>query len=235
MIFYCYYISMAKNKNIIVSPSLLAADFSNIKGAVEIVEASGSGWLHLDIMDGEFVPNITFGPKVISDIRRITSLKLDTHLMIMKPERYIKQFADAGSDYITVHFEATYHVHRAVSMIKTFGKKAGVSIVPATSVGSIVDILPYIDLLLVMSVNPGFGGQKFIKETLKKVKILKDIRNKEGYNYKIEIDGGINRNNCKEVIDAGVDVIVAGTTIFHAEKPAEEIKYLMSCRQKNNI
>jgi len=220
---------MVKNNNIIIAPSLLAADFSNIGKAVETVEKAGSGWVHLDIMDGEFVPNITFGPKIVGDIRRITSLKLDTHLMIMKPERYIGQFVDAGSDYITIHFESTHHLHRAVSIIKNAGKMAGVSIVPSTSVSSVREMLPYIDLLLVMSVNPGFGGQKFIPETLKKVKLLKDIRNKERYNYKIEIDGGITRNNCRQVIDAGVNVIVAGTTIFNAEDPVKEIEYLMAC------
>jgi len=221
---------MGRINDIVIAPSILSADFSNISDALRIIKEGGTGWVHLDVMDGEFVPNITFGPKMVYDLRKITEFILDTHLMIIKPERYIKQFADAGSDYITIHFESTIHVHKALMLIKDSGKKAGISIIPSTPVSAIKEILPFIDLVLVMSVNPGFGGQKLIAETLNKIKMLKEIRTHEGYNYKIEIDGGITRENCKNAVDAGVDIIVAGSTIFNAADPAEEIKHLRNCK-----
>ncbi len=194
------------------SPSILASDFSKLKEEVKSVESAK--YLHLDIMDGRFVPNITYGPLIIEAIRPYSDSIFDTHLMIVEPEKYIKEFAEAGSDIITVHVEATDHIHRTIQMIKSAGCQAGVTLNPATSLTTIENIIDDVDLVLLMSVNPGFGGQKFIPQMIDKVKRLKEMTEKSPTDTLIEIDGGINFDNVKEVVDAGVDIIVSGSTIF---------------------
>ena len=194
------------------SPSILASDFSKLKEEVESVKSAK--YLHLDIMDGRFVPNITYGPLVIEAIRPYSDSIFDTHLMIVEPEKYIKEFAEAGSDIITVHVEATDHIHRAIQMIKSAGCQAGVTLNPATSLTTIENVIDDVDLVLLMSVNPGFGGQKFIPQMIDKVKRLKEMTEKSPTDTLIEIDGGINFGNVKEVVEAGVDIIVSGSTIF---------------------
>lgn len=194
------------------APSILSADFSKLEE--EIKKVNSTKYLHLDIMDGRFVPNITYGPPIIKAIRSKSEHIFDTHLMIVEPEKYIKEFAKVGSDIITVHVEATNHIHRAVQMIKNEGCKAGVSINPGTSLNTLEYIIDEVDLVLLMSVNPGFGGQKFIKSSLEKLKRLKKMVEKSTTDTIIEIDGGINFDNIKEVVDAGADLIVSGSTIF---------------------
>lgn len=206
------------------APSILSADFSKLKEEVESVK--DTKYLHLDIMDGRFVPNITYGPLVIEAIRPYSEQIFDTHLMIVEPEKYIEDFAEAGSDIITVHVEATDHIHRAVQMIKSNGCKAGVTLNPATSLSTIENIIEDVDLILIMSVNPGFGGQKFIPQMLDKVKRLNKMIQKSKTETLIEIDGGINFENVKEIADAGVDIIVSGSAIFkgNPEKNLEKFK-----------
>src|SRR6056297_1189957 len=194
------------------APSILSADFSNLEE--EVKKVSSTKYLHLDIMDGRFVPNITYGSPIIKAIRPKSEHIFDTHLMIVEPEKYIKEFAKAGSDIITVHVEATNHIHRAVQMIKNEGCKAGVSINPGTSLSTLEYIIDEVDLVLLMSVNPGFGGQKFIKSSLEKLENLKKMVEKSNTDTVIEIDGGINFGNIKEVVNAGADLIVSGSTIF---------------------
>lgn len=203
-----------KNDNLLISPSILAADFSDIVTALDEIRESGTDYVHVDVMDGMFVPNISFGPKFVKDMRKHSDLIFDVHLMIEEPERYIKQFADAGSDIITIHHEATRHTHKAISEIKALGLEAGIAINPGTSVSSISAILPFVDYVLVMSVNPGFGGQSFIEESANKVAELCELRDNEGYNYLINIDGGISEKTIKSVASAGVDMIVAGSAFF---------------------
>jgi len=194
------------------APSILSADFSNLKE--EVNKVSSTKYLHLDIMDGRFVPNITYGPPIIKAIRPHSDQIFDTHLMIVEPEKYIKEFAEAGSDIITVHVEATHHIHRAVQMIKNEGCKAGVTLNPGTDLNTLKYIIDDVDLILLMSVNPGFGGQKFIQSSLNKLKRLKEMVEKSNTDTIIEIDGGINFENINEVVDAGADLIVSGSTIF---------------------
>ncbi|HMA59276.1 MAG TPA: ribulose-phosphate 3-epimerase [Halanaerobiales bacterium] len=203
------------------APSILASDFSKLKKEVESVK--DAKYLHLDIMDGRFVPNITYGPLVVKAIRPYSDNIFDTHLMIVEPEKYIKDFAEAGSDIITVHVEATDHVHRAIQMIKNEGCQAGVTLNPATPLSTIENIIDDVDLVLIMSVNPGFGGQKFIPQMLDKVKRLGKMIDKSNTETLIEIDGGINFDNVKEVVEAGVDIIVSGSTIFKGN-PAQNLK-----------
>ena len=197
-----------------ISPSILSADFSKLGNEIQNLESANADLIHIDVMDGHFVPNITIGPEVIIKLRKYTSLPFDVHLMISPVNNFIKNFAEAGADIITIHPEATNDLLASIKKIKSYNKKAGVSLNPETSVDKVLPVLKSIDLVLVMSVNPGFGGQKFIKETLNKVKILrKDIDTKK-LKIQIEIDGGINFENAKMAIKAGVDILVSGTTIF---------------------
>ncbi len=202
---------------IIIAPSILSADFTRLGQEIKQAEEAGADWIHVDVMDGRFVPNITIGQEVVRSIRKSTTLPFDVHLMIVEPEKYIREFAEAGSDYITVHYEASVHLHRTVQVIKELGKKAGVSINPATPVSVLEDILPDIDLVLIMSVNPGFGGQRFIPGALEKIKKLRDMRFERGLNFIIEVDGGVKVDNAREVVDAGADALVMGSGFFGAD------------------
>ena len=200
--------------NIKISPSILSADFSKLGSEIQDLEKAKADLIHIDVMDGHFVPNITIGPEVINKLRKYTSLPFDVHLMISPVNNFIKNFAQAGADIITIHPEATNDLVDSIKKIKSYNKKAGVSLNPETSVDKVLPVLSLIDVVLIMSVNPGFGGQKFMKETLEKVKILRKEIDSKKYNAKIEIDGGINFENSKIAIKAGVDIIVSGTTIF---------------------
>ena len=200
--------------NIKISPSILSADFSKLGSEIQDLEKAKADLIHIDVMDGHFVPNITIGPEVINKLRKYTSLPFDVHLMISPVHNFIKNFAQAGADIITIHPEATNDLVDSIKKIKSYNKKAGVSLNPETSVDKVLPVLSLIDVVLIMSVNPGFGGQKFMKETLEKVKILRKEIDSKKYNAKIEIDGGINFENSKIAIKAGVDIIVSGTTIF---------------------
>tara|TARA_Y100000590_G_scaffold244136_1_gene274408 strand:- start:2307 stop:2966 length:660 start_codon:yes stop_codon:yes gene_type:complete len=197
-----------------ISPSILSADFSKLGDEVRDLEKAGADLIHIDVMDGHFVPNITIGPGIISKIRKCTSLPFDVHLMISPVHNFIKNFAEAGADIITIHPEATTDLESSIKKIKSFDKKAGVSLNPETSVDKVLTVLDSIDLVLIMSVNPGFGGQKFIESTLDKVKLLRKEIDKKKLSVQIEIDGGINFENSKMAKDAGVDILVSGTTIF---------------------
>ena len=200
--------------NIKISPSILSADFSKLGSEIQDLEKAKADLIHIDVMDGHFVPNITIGPEVINKLRKYTSLPFDVHLMISPVDNFIKDFAEAGADIITIHPEATNDLVNSIKKIKSYNKKAGISLNPETSVEKVLTVLNLIDLVLIMSVNPGFGGQKFIKETLEKVKILKKEIDSKNLKTQIEIDGGINFENAKIAKEAGVNIIVSGTTIF---------------------
>ncbi|WFA09808.1 ribulose-phosphate 3-epimerase [Tissierella sp. Yu-01] len=200
-----------------IAPSLLSADFANLSEEIRKVENGGADYLHLDVMDGIFVPNITFGPPVIKMLKKITSIPFDVHLMIDKPERYIKDFVDAGADILTVHVEATTHLHRTIQEIKSYGIKAGISLNPATPLSSIECVLDDIDLILIMTVNPGFGGQSFINSMIDKIKRTRRMINESNKNILLEIDGGVKLDNALELSNLGVDILVAGSAIFGAE------------------
>ncbi|GAB4507327.1 MAG: ribulose-phosphate 3-epimerase [Allomuricauda sp.] len=213
------------NKSMI-APSLLASDFANLQQEIEMVNQSDADWFHLDIMDGVFVPNISFGMPVIEAIAKHAKKPLDTHLMIVDPDRYIKTFGDLGIDHLTVHYEACPHLHRTLQAIKAEGMKAGVAINPHTSVNLLEDTIQDIDIVLVMSVNPGFGGQSFIENTYQKVADLKELINRKNAKTLIEIDGGVNAENAKKLVDHGADVLVAGSFVFKSEDPMATIKEL---------
>lgn len=209
-----------------IAPSILSADFANLERDIKLVEEKGADYIHVDVMDGQFVPNITLGANIVSAIRPVTTLPLDVHLMIVEPERFIPDFAKAGSDIITVHAESTVHIHRAMQMIKNEGVKAGVVINPGTPVSVIEHVLPLADLVLIMTVNPGFGGQAFISECLEKVEQLDVLRKEKGYTYKIEIDGGVDNKTAKACVDAGADVLVAGSYVYNSPDVGERIATL---------
>ena len=204
--------------NIKISPSILSADFSKLGSEIQNLEKAKADFIHIDVMDGHFVPNITIGPEVIAKLRKHTSLPFDVHLMISPVHKFIKSFANAGADIITVHPEATKNILDTIKEIKSFNKKVGISLNPDTSVDKVIPVLDQIDLVLVMSVNPGFGGQKFMSETLEKVKVLRQEIDKRKLKVQIEIDGGINFENAKEAKKAGVNILVSGTTIFKENK-----------------
>ncbi len=206
-----------------IAPSILSADFARLEQEIKAVEVAGADWIHIDVMDGRFVPNITIGPVVVKSIRKTTNLPFDVHLMIVEPEKYIDDFIDAGADIITLHFEACTHIHRAVEYIKSKGKCAGVSINPATPVEILSEILPFVDLVLIMSVNPGFGGQKYIPTSTQKIAKLKKMIENLELKPLIEVDGGVTVENAKEIKDAGANVLVAGSTVFNSENYEETI------------
>lgn len=210
----------------LISPSFLSADFLNLERDIEMINSSEADWFHLDIMDGVFVPNISFGLPVVSQIKKKATKPLDVHLMIVEPDNYIEKFKKAGADILTVHIEACKHLHRTIQNIKANGMKAGVSLNPHTNVDLLEDIIQELDLVLIMSVNPGFGGQKFIENTYSKVKKLKNLIIEKKSNAFIEVDGGVDNTNYKQLYEAGVDVLVSGSYIFKSENPKETIKLL---------
>lgn len=197
-----------------LSPSLLSADFTNLKSEMEVLDKNGVKYLHLDVMDGMFVPNISFGPMIIKQLRPLTNMIFDVHLMIEDPDRYVQNFKDAGADILTVHYEACKHLHRTVSYIKSLGMKAGVSLNPATNIDVLDYVLEDLDLVLIMSVNPGFGGQSFIPSAIDKIKNLKAKIRERNLNVIVEVDGGVKTTNAKDVIEAGADLIVSGSDVF---------------------
>jgi ribulose-phosphate 3-epimerase len=209
-----------------IAPSILSADFSKLGSEIIEVEKGGADYIHVDVMDGHFVPNITIGPLIVEAIRPVTKLPLDVHLMIENPDHYIEAFAKAGADYITVHVEACRHLHRTIQLIKSFGVKAGVVLNPATPVESIQHIIGDIHMVLLMSVNPGFGGQKFIPETLPKIRKVKKMAMQKGLDIEIEIDGGVNPETAKQCKEAGATVLVAGSAIYNKKDYAKAISLI---------
>ena len=209
-----------------IAPSILAADFGNLQRDCEMINNSQADWFHIDVMDGHFVPNISYGIPVIQAIKKHATKPLDVHLMIEKPERYIEEFAKVGADIITVHYESTVHLHRTLTQIKDAGCKAGVVLNLTTPVSVLEDILPKCYMVLLMSINPGFGGQKFEEMTYNKVKKLRQMANDQGLNTHIEIDGGVTSANAKKLLDAGADVLVAGSFIFKSDNPTQTISDL---------
>ncbi len=214
----------------IIAPSLLSANFATLHSEITMLNQSDASWLHFDVMDGVFVPNISFGFEIIKTVRALSEKTLDVHLMIVQPERYITRFKQAGADVLTVHYEACDHLHRVVEEIKEANMKVGVAINPHTPVHLLEDILPELDMVLIMSVNPGFGGQKFIENTYNKILKLQEMILECGSNTLIEVDGGVNLSNAGELISLGVDVLVAGNTVFSAPNPKEVIHQLASLK-----
>ena len=212
--------------SVLIAPSVLSADFGNLERDVKMINDSKADWFHLDVMDGRFVPNISFGPMIVNFISKTTEKYCDVHLMIEEPEKYTEAFKNAGANNLTIHLEACKHLHRNIEQIKSLGMQAGVALNPHTPVDTLKDILQDIDLVCLMSVNPGFGGQSFIMHTINKIKQLKEMINEQLLNVKIEIDGGVTLENASLIIDAGADVLVAGNTIFKSKNPIATIEAL---------
>ncbi len=210
----------------LVSPSLLAADFGRLDRDIAMVNHSRADWLHLDIMDGVFVPNISFGFPVLEYVKKLSEKPMDVHLMIVDPDRYLERFRDAGARILTVHHEACRHLNRTVNEIRRLGMKAGVSLNPHTPVSVLEWVLPYIDMVLIMTVNPGYGGQEFIPNSYDRIRALKDMISKGAYDVMIQVDGGVDTGNAKMLVDSGVDVLVAGSSVFGSDKPEETIRKL---------
>lgn len=213
----------------IIAPSVLSANFLNLGDDCKMIDESEAEWFHIDIMDGRFVPNISFGPMILEFIRKTTKKVCDVHLMILDPGNYAEQFRNAGADQLSVHLEACTHLHRNIHQVKSLGMKAGVAINPHTPVGALSEVLHDIDLVCMMSVNPGFGGQKFIPHTIEKIKQLKRMISERGLDVKIEIDGGVTMENAPAIVAAGADVLVAGNTVFKAQDRPEMIRQLKNC------
>ncbi len=213
-----------------IAPSLLSANFANLDKDVQMLNKSEADWIHLDIMDGVFVPNISFGLPIVSAVKKLTNKPLDAHLMIVKPENYFEAFANAGADWISFHLEASTHVHRSIQLLKTLGVKAGIVLNPHTSVSLLEDSISDLDYVLLMSVNPGFGGQQFIERTFKKIEQLKKLIKQSGSKALIQVDGGVNTANAKTLYQAGADVLVAGNAVFAAEYPAEAISKIRNAK-----
>jgi ribulose-phosphate 3-epimerase len=216
----------------LIAPSILSADGGRLAGEIQAVEKAGADWIHVDVMDGQFVPNITMGPAIISSLRKATDLPFDVHLMIRNPENFVQAFADAGADYITVHVEAATHLHRTLDLIRKAGRKTGVSLNPATPLCSVEEVLPGIDLLLVMSVNPGFGGQKFIQSSLAKIKKASEMIASLTKKPLLEVDGGVNLENIAAIAGAGADVLVAGAAVFSTPDYARTISDLKAAANR---
>ncbi len=214
----------------LIAPSFLSADFANLENDIKMINKSNADWFHLDIMDGMFVPNISFGFPVISHIKKYSEKPLDVHLMIYKPERYIKEFRNAGADILTVHYEACTHLHGTIQLIKDNGMKAAVALNPHTPINLLSDIIADLDMVLLMSVNPGFGGQKFINNTYNKIAQVKKLITEKQLNTLIQVDGGVAINNAKQLIDTGVDILVAGSAVFNSQNPIETIHLLKGLR-----
>ncbi len=213
----------------LIAPSVLAADFANLQRDIEMINNSDADWFHIDVMDGMFVPNISYGIPVIKAIKKHAKKPMDVHLMIVDPDRYITDFKNAGADILTVHYEACTHLHRTIQAIKTEGMQAGVVLNPHTPISVLEDMITELDVVLLMSVNPGFGGQSFIENTYKKVIQLRDLIDKSGSKALIEIDGGVNATNCPKLVAAGADVLVAGSFVFKSKNPTDTIKILKDC------
>lgn len=209
-----------------IAPSILAADFTNLQKDIEMVNTSEAAWFHLDIMDGVFVPNISFGLPVVKAVKQLARKPLDVHLMIIEPEKYLSRFRDAGADYLTVHVETCKYLHQTVKEIRDLGMKAGVSLNPDTPVDALQQIISFIDLVLIMSVHPGFGGQKFIPATFEKIRKVRELIGKTGSNALIEVDGGVDLTNAALLFDAGVDILVTGSAVFASENPVVTISAL---------
>ena len=218
------FVTMICMKKPLLAPSILSADFTDLASSFKKMEEGGADWIHVDVMDGSFVPNISFGQGVVRALRPLTVLPFDVHLMINNPEQHVESFAEAGADSLTFHWENVIHCHRLIERIHALGKKAGISIVPSTPVRELEAVLPYVDIVLVMTVNPGFGGQKLIPLCLEKIKELVRLREKHGYSYVVSVDGGVNGSNVRTVAETGVDVIVSGSSFFDGTLQWESLK-----------